>query len=59
MAVFSAIKNKRNQKLREGIEDLTAKCGDDTECGHVDVRNKFLNISVQFIATSITRLTLS
>ena len=46
MAVFSAIKNKRNQKLREGIEDLTAKCGDDTECGHVDVRNKLLNISV-------------
>ena len=42
MAVFSAIKNKKNQKLREGIEDLVAKCGDDTECGHVDVRSPFL-----------------
>ena len=40
MAVFSAIKNKKNQKLREGIEDLAVKCGDVTEkdAGNVDVR---------------------
>jgi len=39
MAVFSAIKNKKNQKLREGIEDLAVKCGEDTEkdAGNVDV----------------------
>ena len=43
MAVFSAIKNKKNQKLREGIEDLAVKCGDDTANGNVDVRNQFIN----------------
>jgi len=26
MAVFSAIKNKKNKKLREGIEDLATRC---------------------------------
>lgn len=31
MAVFSAIKNKKNQKLRGGIEDLALKCGDCNE----------------------------
>ena len=31
MAAFSAIKNKKNQKLREGIEDLALKCGDTNE----------------------------
>ena len=42
MAVFSAIKNKKNQKIREGIEDLAVKCGDDTAYGNVDVRNQFI-----------------
>ena len=28
MAALSAIRNKKNQKLREAIEDITAKCGD-------------------------------
>ena len=46
MAVFSAIKNKKNKKLREGIEDLAVKCGDETESGNVDVRNQCLDISV-------------
>ena len=38
MAVFSAIKNKKNQKIREGIEDLALKCGDENHTGNVDVR---------------------
>ena len=28
MAVFSALKNKKNQKMREGIEDLAIKCSE-------------------------------
>ena len=41
MAVFSAIKNKKNNKLREGIELLANKCGhnneDDHEVQYIDV----------------------
>ena len=38
MAVFSAIKNKKNQKIREGIENLALKCGEENLTGNVDVR---------------------
>ena len=31
MAVFSALKNKKNQKMREGIEDLAIKCSESPE----------------------------
>ena len=31
MAVFSALKNKKNQKMREGIEDLALKCAESGE----------------------------
>ena len=31
MAVFSAVKNKKNRKLREGIEELANKCGNSGE----------------------------
>ena len=31
MAVFSTIKNKKNKKLREGIDDLAVKCGDGSD----------------------------
>jgi hypothetical protein len=27
MAALSAVKNKKNAKLREGIEDLAVRCG--------------------------------
>ena len=37
MAVFSALKNKKNQKLREGLEDLALKCGEVTEKDEVNV----------------------
>ena len=37
MAVFSALKNKKNQKLREGLEDLALKCGELTEKDEVNV----------------------
>merc|ERR1712098_982112 len=41
MAVFSAIKNKKNNKLREGIELLANKCGhnneDDPEVQYIDM----------------------
>ena len=43
MAVFSAIKNKKNQKLRGGIEDLALKCGEtsgeDAGVHLIDVNN--------------------
>ena len=44
MAAFSAIKNKKNQKLREGIEDLALKCGDtnDEDSGVQLIDVKFL-----------------
>ena len=51
MAVFSAIKNKKTRKLREGIEELANKCGHATEDDapvqfidvgiHYDVRNEW------------------
>ena len=31
MAVFSALKNKKNKKMREGIEDLAIKCSEPNE----------------------------
>ena len=37
MAVFSALKNKKNQRLREGLEDLALKCGEVTEKDEVNV----------------------
>ena len=47
MAAFSAIKNKKNQKLREGIEDLALKCGDTNEESGVQL------IDVQFLFQEI------
>ena len=41
MAVFSALKNKKNQKLREGLEDLALKCGEVTEKDEVNVEVDF------------------
>ena len=56
MAVFSALKNKKNQKLREGLEDLALKCGEVTEKDEVNVevglillkQEYFKNISEYF-----------
>ena len=31
MAALSAIKNKKNKKMREAIEDIAVKCGDTAE----------------------------
>ena len=41
MAVFSALKNKKNQKMREGIEELALRCTevDDAEESKVQVSN--------------------
>ena len=44
MAVFSALKNKKNQKLREGLEDLALKCGEVTEKDEVNVEVGLNNI---------------
>ena len=38
MAVFSALKNKKNQKMREGLEDLVTKCSEATEKDEVNVQ---------------------
>ena len=38
MAVFSALKNKKNQKMREGIEDLVTKCSEAAEKDDVNVQ---------------------
>ena len=37
MAVFSTIKNKKNKRLREGIEDLAVRCGDDSDTVDVSI----------------------
>ena len=50
MAAFSAIKNKKNQKLREGIEDLALKCGDTNE-----EKSGVQLIDVQFLVKGILR----
>ena len=44
MAALSAIRNKKNQKLREAIEDTTAKCGDKAGGDGVKVRRTLLEI---------------
>ena len=31
MAVRSVIKNKKNQKMREAIDDIALRCGDTAE----------------------------
>ena len=31
MAARSVIKNKKNQKMREAIDDIAVKCGDTSE----------------------------
>ena len=31
MAALSAVKNKKNQKMREAIDDIAVKCGDTAE----------------------------
>jgi hypothetical protein len=41
MAVFSAVKNKKNRKLREGIEELANKCGNSEE----DAGVQFIDVS--------------
>ena len=43
MAVFSALKNKKNQRLREGIEDLASKCADEKDPGSIDVIDRFIH----------------
>ena len=40
MAVFSALKNKKNQKMREGIEDLVTKCSEAADKDDVNVQVK-------------------
>ena len=42
MAVFSAVKNKKNRKLREGIEELANKCGIS---GEEDAGVQFIDVS--------------
>ena len=58
MAVFSALKNKKNQKLREGLEDLALKCGAVTEKDEVNVEvDLYYNIIVEtgiFLQTIIS-----
>ena len=43
MAVFSALKNKKNQKMREGIEDLVTKCSEAAEKDDVNVQVKSIS----------------
>ena len=44
MAVFSAVKNKKNRKLREGIEELANKCGIS---GEEDAGVQFIDVSLK------------
>ena len=40
MAALSAIRNKKNQKMREAIEDITSKCGDKVDGDRVKVQTR-------------------
>ena len=42
MAARSVIKNKKNQKMREAIDDIAVKCGDTSEGEGVKVGSKQL-----------------
>ena len=48
MAVFSALKNKKNQKLREGLEDLALKCGELTEKDEVNVEVGWISLKPEY-----------
>ena len=41
MAAFSAVRNRRNQKLREGFEDFLARCVEGSE-GRSEVQLDFV-----------------
>ena len=51
MAVFSALKNKKNQKLREGLEDLALKCGELTEKDEVNVEVGLILWKLEYFST--------
>ena len=38
MAAFSALKNKKNKKMREGIEDLALKCSESSEKDDLNIK---------------------
>ncbi len=56
MAVFSALKNKKNQKMREGIEDLALKCSESSENDDLNIQvctqNLFLRFMFNFYCNS-------